>query len=614
MAMWPWRLAVRMCSVTRRVNSMGPKKLTSSTCRSTPSTVSRADDLLDTPAQWMSMSTGIANNSAASMAFDLRDAVSVRSITKTLESGHSTATRPSSKPRLAERITRAPRCDAARATAAPIPSLAPVTQTTLPWKKALRLAAAPGSREATVVRSGATRDTTAWHTSATATTNAANILASQSWGQPFPDRFSGPTRFMKSHKRQITTTAKNKVAGSRGRPSQHQPLGWLLPTHPGKHFGFICGYSFSSSKGVTETLDSIRHSQRSAIPAGTMAKSDFRSDTVTRPTAAMKEAMFQAETGDDVFGDDPTITALQDKLAALLGKEAALFVPSGTMSNAVALRTHTRPGDEIVVEAESHIYFYEGGGYAALCGCSIALVKGEHGIMSASDVAKSIRKAEGSLSHYPNCTLVCIEQTANRGGGTYYSKEQIDEICRVAHDNGCAVHLDGARIFNAVVEMDVDVKTMLENVDTVSICLSKGLGCPVGSVLVGPADFIHRAHRSRKLFGGGLRQGGFLAAAGIYALDHHVDRLAEDNARARHIGQVLGALPGATVSPVMTNMAYVTVDSRFGSATDLVAKLEETGILTVATGPNTVRITCHLDVGDDDVDRLLEAFKQLLKE
>jgi len=244
--------------------------------------------------------------------------------------------------------------------------------------------------------------------------------------------------------------------------------------------------------------------------------------------------MMNAPVGDDVLGDDQTVIKLQDMLAEMLGKEAALFVPSGTMSNAIAIRAHTNSGDEIITETASHIYVYEGGGYAALSGCSVALVQGNSGIMEPQDVANAIRKQEGSLGHYPNGTLVCVENTANRGGGTCYPQDKLDQIAKVAHDNGCAAHIDGARLFNAVIATGTSASRMVREYDSISICLSKGLGTPVGSVLVGSQEFIAKARRWRKMFGGGMRQAGVLAACGIYALENHIERMSEDHLRAKN--------------------------------------------------------------------------------
>jgi threonine aldolase len=256
----------------------------------------------------------------------------------------------------------------------------------------------------------------------------------------------------------------------------------------------------------------------------------------------MREAMARAEVGDDVNGDDPTVIRLQEEVAGLLGMEAGLFVPSGTMSNAVAIRTHTQPGDEIIAEEHSHLYVYEGGGYAALSGCSIALVPGKYGLVNPEDVRKRIRKSEGSQSHFPNASLICLENTSNRGGGTCYSLETLTEIGDIARESDCRMHLDGARFFNAVVASGNSASELVAMFDSVSICLSKGLGAPVGSVLVGSKPFIQEAHRWRKMFGGGMRQSGILAAAGLYALDHNLDRLKDDHDHARKLaGEYSGA-------------------------------------------------------------------------
>ena len=337
---------------------------------------------------------------------------------------------------------------------------------------------------------------------------------------------------------------------------------------------------------------------------------DFRSDTVTQPTSAMREAMMAASVGDDVLGDDPTVLSLQDRVATMFGKEAGLFVASGTMSNAIALRTHTVPGDEIVCDKTAHIYRYEGGGYAALCGTSIALVDGEKSLMSPQQVRNAIRKAAGSGSHYPNGSLVCVENTSNLGGGSCYDQQTLDAIAAVATETGCASHIDGARIFNAAVATGVDVARMCEAYDSVSICFSKGLGAPVGSVLVGSSAFIERAHRWRKMFGGGWRQAGMLAAACHHALDHHVERLAEDHARAKTMAEGLDALPGFSVdlATVQTNMVYVATDR---PATEVVGELSSNGIDAFDTGPHTVRLVVHLHITDEDIERLLAVCKSM---
>jgi len=334
---------------------------------------------------------------------------------------------------------------------------------------------------------------------------------------------------------------------------------------------------------------------------------DVRSDTVTQPTAAMRAVMEAAVVGDDVLGDDPTVIALQNKAAALFGKEAALFVASGTMSNAVALRAHTVPGDEIICDRSAHIYRYEGGGYAALCGASVALVDGEKGIMTPEQVQNAIRKADGSQSHYPDGSLVCVENTSNLGGGGCYPQETLDEIAAVALANDCKSHIDGARIFNAVIATGNSPARICRDYDSVSICLSKGLGAPVGSVLVGSQEVIDRAHRWRKMFGGGWRQAGILAAAGIYALDNHVERIAEDHQRARIIAEAIAVMDGFDVdlSTVQTNMVYVNTEA---PAAEVAASLAELGIDLFDIASNSVRIVVHLHITDEDVARIIAAF------
>ena len=338
---------------------------------------------------------------------------------------------------------------------------------------------------------------------------------------------------------------------------------------------------------------------------------DLRSDTVTQPTAAMREAMVNAAVGDDVLGDDQTVIQLQDMLAEMLGKEAALFVPSGTMSNAIAIRAHTSPGDEIITETASHIYVYEGGGYAALSGCSVALVPGNSGIMEPEDVEKAIRKQEGSLGHYPNGSLVCVENTANRGGGTCYPQEKLYQIAKIAHDNGCAAHIDGARLFNACVATGTSPSRMVREYDSISICLSKGLGTPVGSVLVGSSEIISKAHRWRKMFGGGMRQAGVLAACGIYALENHVERLEEDHRRAKHLAESVNSINGFSVNldSVETNMVYIEGDI---GAKKILEKLAKQGIDVLEVGPSAVRAVVHLHITDEDIERTIQAFQNLI--
>ena len=337
---------------------------------------------------------------------------------------------------------------------------------------------------------------------------------------------------------------------------------------------------------------------------------DLRSDTVTQPTQAMRVAIGNAEMGDDVLGDDTTVQALQQQLANILGKEDALFVPSGTMSNSIAIRAQTQPGDEIITETNSHIYIYEGGGYAALSGCSVALVKGTHGIMDAGNVAKAIRKSEGSLSHFPNGKLVCVENTSNRGGGTCYPQETLDEIAKVAHDNDCNAHMDGARLFNAVISTGVDAARMVRDYDSISICLSKGLGAPVGSVLVGSSELIARAHRWRKMFGGGMRQAGLIAAGGLYAINNHIQRLADDHLRARRLAEAVSVMDGFTVDidTIETNMVYV---KGLIAGQDIVDQLAVHGVDVLTVGQNMIRAVTHLHITDEDIEQAIAVFEKL---
>ena len=338
---------------------------------------------------------------------------------------------------------------------------------------------------------------------------------------------------------------------------------------------------------------------------------DIRSDTVTQPTEGMRKAMLEADVGDDVLGDDPTVIKLQNKAAELLGKESALYVPSGTMSNIVATRTHTSPGDEIVTEAHSHIYRYEGGAFAALSGCSVALVDGNNGLMTSEQVSSSIRKAEGSLSHYPNGSLVCVENTAQGGGGSVYSQEAIDDICKVAREKDCKLHMDGARLFNASVASNTDPARMVRDFDSISICLSKGLGAPIGSVLVGSKEDLAQAHRWRKMFGGGMRQAGMMAAAGIYALENNIDRLREDHRRARKFAEALVEMPNFSVNldTVQSNIVYIGVGK--GRSKQMIEKLAKQDIDILDTDDSTIRAVFHLHIGDEDLEKIIEAFAQL---
>ena len=337
---------------------------------------------------------------------------------------------------------------------------------------------------------------------------------------------------------------------------------------------------------------------------------DLRSDTVTQPCERMRDAMRNAEVGDDVNGDDPTVIRLQEKVAEMLGKQAGLFVPSGTMSNAVAVRTHTQPGDEIVAEEHSHLYVYEGGGYAALSGCSMALVTSENGIVDPAELRKRIRKSEGSRSHFPNASLICLENTSNRGGGTFYPIKILDAVGEVARETDCKLHLDGARLFNAVEASGQDAKSLVSMFDSISVCLSKGLGAPVGSVLVGSKEFIDQAHRWRKMFGGGMRQAGILAAAGIYALDHNLVRLKQDHLRANRLAESLTDLEGVSVSmaTVQSNMVYAETQR---PAFEWQKDLSDHGLLCFALNEHTLRLVTHLHIDDEQIDQAIQIFTKI---
>ena len=338
---------------------------------------------------------------------------------------------------------------------------------------------------------------------------------------------------------------------------------------------------------------------------------DLRSDTVTQPTKGMRKAMLEAVVGDDVLGDDLTVIELQEKAAKILGKEAALYVPSGTMSNIVATRTHTSPGDEIVTEAHSHVYRYEGGAFAALSGCSIALVHTDNGLMDSEAVSDSIRKAEGSLSHYPNGSLVCVENTAQGGGGTVYSQNTLDEICKVAKEKDCKLHMDGARLFNAAVASRTDPSRIVRDFDTVSICLSKGLGAPIGSLLVGSKADLTQAHRWRKMFGGGMRQAGIIASAGIYALENNIERLSEDHKRAKKFAEALDETSNFSVNVenVQSNIVFIGVEK--GSPKRIIEELSKQGVDILDTDDSTIRAVFHLHITDEDLENTINAFSKV---
>lgn len=337
---------------------------------------------------------------------------------------------------------------------------------------------------------------------------------------------------------------------------------------------------------------------------------DLRSDTVTRPTAAMRQVMAEAPVGDDVFGEDPMVNALQDRLATLFGKEAGLFCPSGTMTNQIAVNVHTRPGDEVICEEGAHIYRYEGGGVMATSGSSVKFVPADRGRFTAVDVAAAVNDRDAA--YLANSRLVNVENTCNRGGGSCWDIAEVERIRAVCDAHGLALHMDGARIFNAMAVDGTRPAQWGGLCASISICLSKGLGAPVGSVLVGSTAFIRQAHRVRKRLGGGMRQAGILAAAGLHALDHHVDRLRDDHRRAGEVGMLLQRMPRvASVMPVETNIVIYTL-SPGNNAKAHVAALLERGIIAFAIAPYQVRLVFHLDVDDEGTQRTMEALKRTL--
>lgn len=341
----------------------------------------------------------------------------------------------------------------------------------------------------------------------------------------------------------------------------------------------------------------------------THAPIDLRSDTVTRPTPGMHAAIAEAPLGDDVFGDDPTVNAFQQELAERLGKEAALLVPSGTMSNQIAVRVHCRPGDEFLCEAGCHIYNYEQGGYAQLSGVAVRPVEGDGGILRVEQLHGLIRADNEHLCH---TRLVCLENTHNRGGGRVLPYDEVERISTWARGNGLAVHLDGARLFNAAVASGIDVAEWARLFDTVSVCFSKGLGAPVGSALAGPKDLIDLARRHRKLFGGGMRQAGIIAAGALYALRHHVDRLKEDHEHAQQLAAAIADTPGLTLRPeqVDTNIVVFEVSPDMGTSGYFCSRLAERGVLMIPFGPQLIRAVTHLDVNGEQIAQACQVLRE----
>ena len=337
---------------------------------------------------------------------------------------------------------------------------------------------------------------------------------------------------------------------------------------------------------------------------------DLRSDTVTCPTPGMLAAMAAARVGDDVFGEDPTVNELEARTADYFGMEAAAFVPSGTMANQIAIRLHCRPGDEALMEENSHIVLWEAGGPAVLSGVTVHPLRGTHGILEAAQF-EGITKPDDI--HSVRTRLVCLENTHNRGGGTVYPLETVRAISTWARNQGLAMHLDGARIANAIVASGIGPREWAKHFDSISICFSKGLGAPIGSALVGSKAMIQEARRVRKLFGGGMRQAGFLAAAGLYALDHNIDRLAEDHANAKLLATAIAETPGLRLTPgtVQTNLVWFEAEKRLGSAREIAARLREKGVLVAALGNQTLRAVTHLNVSRSQCVEAAEVIRTL---
>ncbi len=335
---------------------------------------------------------------------------------------------------------------------------------------------------------------------------------------------------------------------------------------------------------------------------------EFRSDTFTLPTAEMRAVMASAPLGDDVFGEDPSINALQDFVADSFGMQAALFCPSGTMTNQIAINVHTQPGDEVICEAGSHVYFYEGGGIAKNSGAQVKLIHGNRGKLGASQLLDVVNPDD---VHRPRTRLVSLENTTNRGGGACYSLSELDEIRSFCHQHGLGFHLDGARLMNAVVATGTVASDYGKRFDSISLCLSKGLGAPVGSVLMGSKEFIKEAKRVRKVMGGGMRQAGMLAAAGLYAYQNHVERLAEDHEHAKQLESVLLGLSDIdTVLPVETNIVIATLKPT-SSAAQFTEKLKALGIRISAISANQVRFVTHLNVSVEDMDYVINTLRSL---
>lgn len=330
---------------------------------------------------------------------------------------------------------------------------------------------------------------------------------------------------------------------------------------------------------------------------------DLRSDTVTKPTMAMRQAALEAEVGDDVYEEDPTVKKLEDKAAEMLGKEAALFVTSGTQGNQIAVLTHCNPGDEVLLEANAHLFLYEGASMSALAGVQPRTIQGERGVMNPEEVKAAIRPDD---IHFPETSLICLENTHNKAGGVVVPIENMQEIYGIAREAGVPVHLDGARLFNASVASGISLRRYADQTDTVQVCLSKGLGAPIGSIIAGSYEFIQKARKWRKRLGGGMRQVGMVAAPAYVALTTMVDRLKVDHDHARKLANGLEGIQGLTVEKVETNIVLVHVEGIGETAESFLEKIKQEGILAVPFGPTTVRFVTNYDVSKKDIDTAID--------
>ncbi len=340
---------------------------------------------------------------------------------------------------------------------------------------------------------------------------------------------------------------------------------------------------------------------------------DLRSDTITKPTEGMRKAIYDAEVGDDVYGEDPTVNRLQEMVAEMLGKERALYVCSGTMGNLLSVKANTNPGDEVILDSQSHIFYYEAAGAAAVCGVQLSLVNGNRGAITKEQVEAKIR--QGGNPHFPTTSLVSIENTHNRWSGAVIPIDEIKRIRELADERGLKMHMDGARLLNAQVATGISAVEYSKYFDTVTICFSKGLGAPMGSIIAGDSETMDRVYRARKMVGGGQRQVGIVAAAALYALENNVDRLKDDHDNAKRMAIALSDMPGVDINPdeVETNIVYFDVTQSTMSAVDVVVEMSKLGVLMLPLDENRVRAVTHLGVDGEDIDMTIDAFSEVFK-